>query len=127
MTILWGNGSKPWTGWTRKDARTYAQFDLAALVSVPDIDETMTNALASVECHLKSVASRELATITSDYPTDNIFYTDWSMISDIAGFAVYTRGQKKRWWKFSLFHHLFFSGFECKTEIMIRASTGENI
>jgi hypothetical protein len=29
--------------------RTYAQYDLAALVSVSDIDETMTDALASVD------------------------------------------------------------------------------
>jgi hypothetical protein len=28
---------------------TYAQYDLAALVSVPDIDETMTDALASID------------------------------------------------------------------------------
>jgi hypothetical protein len=30
-------------------SRTYAQYDIAALVLVPDIDETMTNALASVD------------------------------------------------------------------------------
>jgi hypothetical protein len=54
-------------------SRTYAQYDLAALVLVPDIDETMTVALASVDKSLyPCVASRELATITSDYPTDKI-------------------------------------------------------
>jgi hypothetical protein len=69
---------------------TYAQYDLAALVSVPDIDETMTDVLASVDKSLYPiVASRELATITSDYPTENIFYTDGSMIDDLAGFAVH--------------------------------------
>jgi hypothetical protein len=36
-----------------------------------------------------SVTSRELATITSDYPTENIFYTDGSMIDDLAVFAVH--------------------------------------
>jgi hypothetical protein len=34
---------------TFQPSRTYAQFDLAALVSVPDIDETVTVALASVD------------------------------------------------------------------------------
>jgi hypothetical protein len=49
-------------------------------------------ALASVDRSMyPSVASRELATITSDYPTENIFYTDESMIDDVAGFAVYNR------------------------------------
>jgi hypothetical protein len=38
-----------------------------------------------------SVASRELATITSEFPTENIFYTDGSMIDDVAGFAVDNR------------------------------------
>jgi ribonuclease HI len=38
-----------------------------------------------------SVASRELATITSGYPTENIFYTDGSMIYDVARFAVHNR------------------------------------
>jgi hypothetical protein len=66
--------------------------DLAALVLVPDIDETMTVALASVdESMYPSVVSRELATITSDYPMENIFYTDGSMINDVAGFAVQNR------------------------------------
>jgi hypothetical protein len=37
------------------------------------------------------VASRELATITSDYPMENIFYADWSMIDDVAGLAVHNR------------------------------------
>jgi hypothetical protein len=32
---------------TFQPLRTYAQYDLAALVSVPDIDETKTDALAS--------------------------------------------------------------------------------
>jgi hypothetical protein len=31
------------------------------------------------------------ATITSDYPTETIFYTDGSMIDDVAGFAVHTK------------------------------------
>jgi hypothetical protein len=40
-------------------------------MSVPDIDETMTDALASVDKSMySSVASRELATI----PTENIFF-----------------------------------------------------
>jgi hypothetical protein len=34
---------------TFQPSRTYAQYDFAALVSVPDIDETMTVALASVD------------------------------------------------------------------------------
>jgi hypothetical protein len=52
---------------TFQPSRTYAQYDLAALVSVPDIDETMTVALASVDKSMySSAASRELATITSD-------------------------------------------------------------
>jgi ribonuclease HI len=38
-----------------------------------------------------SVASRELATITSDYPTENTIYTDGSMIDNVAGFAVHNR------------------------------------
>jgi hypothetical protein len=75
---------------TFQPSRTYAQYDLVALVSVPDIDETMTVALASVDKNMyPSVASRELDTITSVYPTENIFYTDESMIDDVAGFAVH--------------------------------------
>jgi hypothetical protein len=69
-------------------SRTYAQYDLAALVSVPDIDEAMTDALASVDKSMyPSVTPRELSTITSDYPKENIFYTDGSMIDDVTGFA----------------------------------------
>jgi hypothetical protein len=34
---------------TFQPSRTYAQYDITALVSVPVIDETMTNALASVD------------------------------------------------------------------------------
>jgi hypothetical protein len=69
-----------------------AQYDLAALVSVPDIDETMTDALALVERSIyPNVASRELATITSDYATENIFYTEGSMIEDVARFAMHNR------------------------------------
>jgi hypothetical protein len=45
----------------------------------------MTNALASVNKSMyASVASRELAKITSNYPTENIFYTDGSMIDDVS-------------------------------------------
>jgi hypothetical protein len=52
----------------------------------------MTVALASVDKSMyPSVTSRELATITSDYNTENIFYTDGSMIDDVAGFAVNNR------------------------------------
>jgi hypothetical protein len=62
---------------TFQPSRTYAQYDLAALVS--DINETTTGALASVDKSMyPSVPSRELA--TSDYHTENIFYTDESMI-----------------------------------------------
>jgi hypothetical protein len=54
---------------------TFQPSRIYALVSVPDIDETMTHALASVDKSIyPSFASRELATITSDYPTENIFY-----------------------------------------------------
>jgi hypothetical protein len=52
----------------------------------------MTDALASVDKSMyPSVASRELAIITSDYATENIFFTDGSMIDDVAGFAVQNR------------------------------------
>jgi hypothetical protein len=75
---------------TFQPSRTYAQYDLAALVSVSDIGETMTDALASVDKSMYPiVTSRVLATITSDYPTENIFYTDGSMINDVTGFAVH--------------------------------------
>jgi hypothetical protein len=79
---------------TFQPSRTYAQYDLAALVS--DIDETTMDALASVHKSMyPRVASRELATITSDYHTENIFYTDGSMIyDDIAAFAVHHRNYK---------------------------------
>jgi hypothetical protein len=61
---------------TFQSSKTYTQYDLAALVSVLKIDETMTDALASVDKNMyPSVASRKLATITSDYATENIFYT----------------------------------------------------
>jgi hypothetical protein len=46
---------------------------------LPSVDKTM---------HPR-VASRELTTIASDYPTLNIFYTDGSMIDDVAGFTVH--------------------------------------
>jgi ABC-type uncharacterized transport system permease subunit len=53
-------------------SKTYAQYDLAVLVLVPDIDETMMDALASVDKSMyPRVASRELSTITS--LTENIF------------------------------------------------------
>jgi ribonuclease HI len=44
---------------------------------------------AGSACMYPSVASRELATITKEYPTENIFYTDGSMIDDVAGFAMH--------------------------------------
>jgi ribonuclease HI len=48
----------------------------------------MTDALASVDKSMYPiVASKKLATITSNYPTENIFYIDGSMIDDVAGFA----------------------------------------
>jgi hypothetical protein len=37
---------------TFQPSKNYAQYDLAALVSVPDIDETMTDAFASVDSFL---------------------------------------------------------------------------
>jgi hypothetical protein len=59
---------------TFQPSRTYAQYDLAVLALVPNIDETMTVALASVDKSIyPSVASRELLTITSDYPMDFFF------------------------------------------------------
>jgi hypothetical protein len=77
---------------TFQPSRTYPQYDLAALVSIPDIDETMTFALASVDKSMyPSVTLREPATITSDYLSENIFYTDGSMIDNVTGFAVHNR------------------------------------
>jgi hypothetical protein len=62
------------TQFTLQPSRTYAQYDLAALVPIPDIDEPMTDALASVDKNMyPSVAWRELAPITSGYATENIF------------------------------------------------------
>jgi hypothetical protein len=59
---------------TFQPSKTYAQYDLAALVLVPNIDETMTVALALVNKTMyPSVASRKLATNTSDYLTDFFF------------------------------------------------------
>jgi hypothetical protein len=76
---------------------TYAQYDLAALFTVPDIDETMTDAIALVDNSMyPSVASRELTTTTSDYASESIFYTDGSMIDDVAGYAVQNRNYEKR-------------------------------
>jgi hypothetical protein len=47
------------TQFTFQPSRTYAQYNLAALASIPDIDETMTVALASVDKSMyPSVASR---------------------------------------------------------------------
>jgi ribonuclease HI len=74
---------------TFQPSRTYAQYDLAALVS--DIDETTTDALVD---KYPSAASRELATITSANHTENVFYTNGSMIYDIAAFAVHNRNYK---------------------------------
>jgi hypothetical protein len=79
-------------------SRTYARYDLAALVSVLDIDKTMTDTLASVDKKLYlSLASRELATITSNYARENIFYTDGdgSMIDDVAGFALHNANYER--------------------------------
>jgi hypothetical protein len=45
--------------------------------------------LASVDKSIR--ASSELATITSDYPTKNIFHTDGSMMNEVAGFAMHNR------------------------------------
>jgi hypothetical protein len=54
-------------------SRTYVQHDLTAVVLVPNINETMTDALASVDKSMyPSVALRELATITSDYAMDDV-------------------------------------------------------
>jgi hypothetical protein len=75
---------------TFQPSRTNAQYNLAALFSIPDIDETIMVGLASVDKSMyPSVASRELVTISSDYPTENIFYTDGSMTFDVDGFAVH--------------------------------------
>jgi hypothetical protein len=55
----------------------------------------MTDAFASVDMSMyPSVASREL--VTSYYITENIFYTDGSMIDDVAGFAVHNRNYETR-------------------------------
>jgi hypothetical protein len=59
---------------TFQPSRSYAQYDHAALFSVPDTDKTMTDALASVDKSMyPSVTSRELETITRDYTTVIIF------------------------------------------------------
>jgi hypothetical protein len=77
---------------TFHSSRTYAQYDLVALVSIPDIDETMTVVLALVDKSMyPSVASRKLATITKGYPTIPKDYTDGSIIDDVAEFAVHNR------------------------------------
>jgi hypothetical protein len=53
---------------TFQPTKIYAQYDLAALVLIQYIDETMANAPASVDKSMyPSVASRELAIISSDY------------------------------------------------------------
>jgi hypothetical protein len=51
----------------------------------------MTDALVSVggKSLYPSVTSRELETITSDYATRIIFYSDVSMIDHVTGFAVH--------------------------------------
>jgi hypothetical protein len=70
--------------------------DLAALFTVPDIYETMTDTIALVDNSMyPSVASKELTIITSDYATENMFYTDGSMIDDVAGYAVQNRNYEK--------------------------------
>jgi hypothetical protein len=52
----------------------------------------MMDALASVgKIMYASVASKKLASITSDYPPEIIFYTNGSMIDAVAGFAVHNR------------------------------------
>jgi hypothetical protein len=67
-------------------SRTYAQYDLAELFSVSDIDETMTNALASVDKSMcPSVASRELGKLQVTNPRKTFF------IEDVAGFTVHNR------------------------------------
>jgi hypothetical protein len=46
----------------------------------------------TVDTQLYSIVpSRELVTITIDYATENIFYTDGSMIDVVAGFEVHNR------------------------------------
>jgi hypothetical protein len=60
---------------TFQPSRTYAQYDLAALVPVPDIDKTIMDALALVDKGTNAiVTSRELAKITSDYATRKHFF-----------------------------------------------------
>jgi hypothetical protein len=44
---------------TFQPSKTYAQYDLAALVSVPDIDKTITVAVASVERACIQVSPQE--------------------------------------------------------------------
>jgi hypothetical protein len=73
---------------TFQPSRSYAQYDFAALVSVPDIDKTMTDALASVD---KSMYPSELETMTSDYATGIIFYSDGQMIRSCNWFAMHNR------------------------------------
>jgi hypothetical protein len=58
---------------TFQPSRTYAQYDLEALVLVLVIDNTMTAAIASVDKSMYlSIASRELVAIKSDFATGNI-------------------------------------------------------
>jgi hypothetical protein len=80
---------------TFKPSRTYVQYDLAALVSVPDIDKTMTDALASIDKSMyhkrRFKRTRKTITSESDYPTENIFYIDGKMIDDVAGFTNHNR------------------------------------
>jgi hypothetical protein len=111
MAFLWGNGLKPWTQFTFQPARTYAQYDLAALVSIPVIDGTMTDALASVDKSMhSSVAPRELATITSDYATKYIFYTNGLRIRD---------AQQKLWDKASTGETIFSAEISAIMHIQI--------
>jgi hypothetical protein len=54
-----------------------------------DIDETMANTLASVDKAYTQVSPQE--NLPQLQVTENIFYTDGSLVDDVAGFAVHNR------------------------------------
>jgi hypothetical protein len=66
------NGFALLTQFIFQPSRTCAQYDLAALDRMRLHRSIRT-----------SVASRELAKISSGSPTENVFYTDGSMIDDV--------------------------------------------
>jgi hypothetical protein len=72
------------------ETESFTKYNFKALLIEPEIDKSVEQALVNVDASMYHImATAEIASITANYPTCNVFYTDGSLIDGKAGFFVH--------------------------------------